>query len=113
MEGETNIIKVPAVRLRDFLNREVDFLKIDIEGAEDKVMPDIADSLSHVLNLFVEYHSFSRKEQKLPEILHLIKAKGFRIHILPEIVSDRPFCEVKEYAKMDMQLNIFCWREEL
>ena len=50
------IIEVKALRLRDYLNRNVDFLKIDIEGAECEVLEDCQDDLKNVQNIFVEYH---------------------------------------------------------
>ena len=41
--NEGNKKTVPCVRLRDLLNEEIDFLKIDIEGAEYEVLKDCAD----------------------------------------------------------------------
>jgi FkbM family methyltransferase len=35
-----NIVKVPTQRLRDLLAEPVDFLKMDIEGAENDVLSD-------------------------------------------------------------------------
>lgn len=108
----TNIIKVDTIRLRSFLNRHVDFLKLDIEGAENEVIPDIEDSLKNVANVFVEYHSFIGQEQKLPEILSILKKAGFRLHIsAPGLVSMNPFIQLRMYANMDNQLNIFGIRE--
>src|SRR6476646_4373490 len=52
-------IRVPTARLRDYLAVAVDFLKLDIEGAEVDVLADCADRLSNVRHLFVEYHSFA------------------------------------------------------
>src|SRR5204862_8096532 len=47
--GETGrITQVPTVRLRDYLRSEIDFLKLDIEGAETEVLRDCADELSKV-----------------------------------------------------------------
>ncbi len=36
---------VNCVRLKDLLNEEIDFLKIDIEGAEHAVLKDCSDNL--------------------------------------------------------------------
>jgi FkbM family methyltransferase len=47
---------VKCFRLKDLLNEDIDFLKIDIEGAEYAVIKDCSDKLIHVKNLFVEYH---------------------------------------------------------
>jgi FkbM family methyltransferase len=103
-----NIIEVPTIRLRDFLKRKVDFLKIDIEGAEAKVLADCADLLINVEKIFVEYHSFIGIEQPLPEILSILKNAGFRLHVsAPGLASNNPFIELRTHTSMDNQLNIF------
>ncbi len=108
----TNIIKVETMRLRSFLNRPIDFLKLDIEGAENEVIPDIEDLLKNVAKIFVEYHSFVGQEQKLPEILSVLKKAGFRLHVsAPGLTSVNPFIHLHRYANMDNQLNIFGIRE--
>jgi FkbM family methyltransferase len=102
------IIYVETIRLRNFLRRKVDFLKIDIEGAEIKVLEDCSDLLSNVEKIFVEYHSFIAMEQPLPEILSILKDSGFRLHIsAPGLTSKSPFFELSTYTNMDNQLNIY------
>jgi FkbM family methyltransferase len=103
-----NIIEVETTRLRRYLKKRVDFLKIDIEGAENEVLNDVQDLLTNVDKIFVEFHSFIGKEQMLPEILTILKHAGFRLHISsPGLISPTPFIEVKSYANMDNQLNIY------
>jgi FkbM family methyltransferase len=105
------IIEVPTIRLRKFLDRKVDFLKIDIEGAEAKVLEDCSILLSNVDKIFVEFHSFMEKEQMLPEILALLKSAGFRLHISsPGLISQNPYLKLNTYEKMDNQLNIYGFR---
>lgn len=106
-----NLIEIPAVRLRDFLNEPVDLLKMDIEGAETEVLPDIADSLQPVENIFLEYHSFAGQPQRLGRVIQLLTEAGFRVHVQPMNVAAQPFVEIKNYLGMDMQLNIFARRE--
>lgn len=102
---------VSTARLRDYLNQVVDFLKIDIEGAETEVILDCKDLLSNVRNLFIEYHSFADRPQTLHTILDILSLAGFRVHIHPPIVSPHPFVERNVYMGMDMQLNIFAFRD--
>ena len=84
---------------------------MDIEGSEFEVLNDAAENLRNVENIFVEYHSFSDKEQMLPELLTILKNAGFRLHIAaPGLVSENPFMSITEYAGMDNQLNIFGFR---
>jgi FkbM family methyltransferase len=104
--GET----VTAVRLRPFLMEKIDLLKLDIEGAEFSVLRDCRDMLCNVEHLFVEYHSFTDKDQDLPELLGLLTASGFRLHLQPVSFSERPFLRRHSYLGMDMQVNVFASR---
>ena len=107
----TDPITVEMTSLRGYLGRPVDFLKIDIEGAETVVIEDCADLLINVKNLFVEYHSFSDKEQKLDILLGILKKAGFRCYIYNfGVLSHHPFEEKKTYLGMDTQLNIYACR---
>ena len=103
-------IEVEAVRLREFLNKRIDFLKIDIEGAEYAVLRDCRDRLTNVENLFVEYHVGSREEQRLDELLAWFSDAGFRYYISEASQLQRhPFVS-KGADVFEMQLNIWCYR---
>ena len=105
-----DINEVETVRLRNYIDRKVDFLKIDIEGAETDVLKDCQDLLLNVENLFVEYHSFVDKPQTLHLILEILHKNGFRVHVHPELISRTPFIKRRTLAKFDLQLNIFAYR---
>lgn len=107
-----NSYTVKAERLKSWLaNKDIDFLKIDIEGAENTVLFDLEEELPRVNHLFLEYHSIAGKEQMLGEMLRLIKKAGFRYHI--KTASDpMRFPFINRIKKgFDMQLNIFCFRD--
>lgn len=107
-----NTITVEAVDIRKYLQTKVDFLKIDIEGAENELFFHISDSLVNVNFLFLEYHSIKGDEQKLGEILNIIKNAGFRYYIkLASDVLKFPFMSHEAKNSFDMQLNIFCYRD--
>lgn len=111
MPGDVgNIIKVQAKRLRDFLDRKVDFLKIDIEGAECLVIQDCRDSLNNVMNIFIEYHSREKEPQKLHELLRILYDSGFRYHIHEAWTSPQLLVQHRTLLGMDLQLNIFGFR---
>lgn len=107
-----NIITVGAVRLRNYLEQKVDFLKIDIEGAEVTVLKDCADRLTNVERLFVEYHSTPGQEQELDVLLTIVKSAGFRIYI-KDAWNNLPYPFLHNHYKpfYDLQLNIFAYRE--
>jgi FkbM family methyltransferase len=111
LEPETPLlINVETVRLRDYLDQPIDFLKIDIEGAETEVLQDCRDLLHHVNCLFVEYHSFSNESQSLAQITSILHSAGFRLYISPAISLPQPLYQRFTNLGMDVQLNIFAFR---
>lgn len=101
--------KVRAVRLRDLVAKgPVDFLKIDIEGAENSLIFDLEEVLGNVRNLFLEYHSIPGKEQLLGEMLSLVKRAGFRYYLSAAHGPSHPFLD--KPTGYDTQLNISCVR---
>jgi hypothetical protein len=103
---------VKAIRLKNLLNRPVNFLKMDIEGAEFEVIMDAADNLYHVKNLFIEYHGCFDRQRELSSLLNMLTEKGFNYYIKEAAsVYDHPFSRVKNpVIPYDIQLNIFCFR---
>jgi FkbM family methyltransferase len=75
-EGWTKY-EVPCVRLRDFLTEPVDFLKMNIEGAEYEVLADCGDRLRLVREMVVEYHHLPGLPRTLHKILELLHSLGF------------------------------------
>lgn len=111
IDGDQNLVPISTIRLNDFLNRTVDLLKIDIEGAETIVLKDCKEFLFNVDRIFVEYHSYSRQSQSLHDILKILFDAGFRYNIHHHgIYSSNPLDHVNEYYGMDLQLNIFAYR---
>ncbi len=110
-QSSGGIVKVPTCLLSEYLQHKVDFLKIDIEGAELQVLKESAHLLGNVNNLFVEYHSFVKNKQSLHELLALLSEAGFRYFISDVPLSSmNPFVLITQSHNMDMQLNISCVR---
>jgi len=107
--GQTQSIN--AVRLRDQLTQPVDFLKMDIEGAEYDVLMDCAEKLHLVRNLFIEYHGTFDQQNQLNEILNLLSRNSYKYYIreATECYHTPFFREVKR-SEYDVQLNIFCFK---
>jgi len=107
----SNSVKVKAVRLKDFLNKKVDFLKLDIEGAEYEVLKDISGSLENIDKMFIEYHGTFEQNNELLEILDLVLKAGFKFYIKEAAsVFDQPFLPKKHTGQYDLQLNMFCFK---
>jgi len=101
---------VKAIDLNKYLNQNIDFLKIDIEGAENELIFHISENLKNVKNLFLEYHGLLNQPQNLGEILNLISNAGFEyyLRVAGETIQF-PFCNEKP-SVFNQQLNIMCYR---
>ncbi len=107
--------KVSSIRLKDLLDSEsrIDMLKMDIEGAENDVILDCGNSLKIVNNIFIEYHSYTNSQQKLSELLNVLKQNNFRYFIRNDSSRNMPLINKtnKNNPAMDLQLNIFGYRD--
>lgn len=102
---------VEAKRLRDILAEEqhIDVLIMDIEGAENVVLPDCADQLSKVDMLFVEWHSPENSRQELNVILDLLTKSGFRYR-LNNNSGTAPFVNAVSENGFDAMVEIYATR---
>lgn len=73
-EGK-NEIEVKATRLSRYIDRKVDFLKIDVEGAEELVLSDLASTgkLDLVEQMVIEYHHHQEKKEDLDALARFLK----------------------------------------
>jgi FkbM family methyltransferase len=106
-----SIISIATERLSPHLAHTVDFLKIDIEGAELEVLEETQGSLGNVRAIFVEYHSLASKPQELDKILSILSGAGFRYYVEHTGVKSRnAFIKRETHLNYDLQLNIFGYR---
>lgn len=67
-------IKVSGVKLSSFIDKEVDLIKLDIEGSEGKVIKEIEGKLHLVREIVMEFHgSSSNRSNRLGDILRILK----------------------------------------
>ena len=105
-------VVIEAVPLLDFLTEDVDFLKLDIEGAEDEILRYCGSALRNANNIFFEYHNNIHKKQTLHELLELIQNQGFHYYIKESGTRQKPFVDRGLICEsFDMAINIFCYRE--
>jgi hypothetical protein len=95
--------------LNQFLDRDVDFLKIDIEGNELEVLKSCSESLKNVSKIFLEYHSFKDSSQELSELLKILENNHFRYFLNSATQRTKPFA-FKSNEAMDLQVNIYAWK---
>jgi len=106
---DTHRSRVGSVRLEDELVKEgrVDLLKMDIEGAECEVLTDCRKGLANVERIFIEYHSWKGRAQRLDELLRVLTDNRFRYYIESPVQTPSPFLKRGDDKNMDLQLNIF------
>lgn len=103
-------VTVNARKLDGLLDKHVDFLKMDIEGAESDVIMHSKELIAkNVDKLFFEWHSLTRAPQRLGEILSFFEKCGFRYHIKEASSRPAPFI-YKTENRMDSQLDVFLWK---
>ncbi len=103
--------KTKSVRLKDLLTEKIDFLKIDIEGAEYEVLLDCESKLSFVENLFIEYHGNYNEMYKLNKIFNILIENNFKYYIKEAGVTfEHPFYDRENIYDFNIQLNIFAFK---
>jgi len=105
------INKVKTVALKDLLDEKVDFLKIDIEGAEVEVLESCRGHLRKAKHIFFEYHNHINKPQTFHQLLALIQEEGFKYHIKESSARKRPFVDTNLICEtFDMAITVFCYK---
>ncbi len=87
---------VEAVCLSKFIDRQVDFLKMDVEGAEFGIIEELSkgNKLKYIKQMAIEYHHHIIKdEDRLSTTLKLLEDEGFGYQLEGHL--GRPFNENK------------------
>lgn len=78
IKNEFKKVKAKSVRLSKYLNREVDLLKLNIEGSEGLVMKEITSKLKNVKEIYLHYHSRSNNQSNnLDEIFKILDRNSY------------------------------------
>jgi len=109
MEKPKSVFEIETVLLDDLIVGEVDFLKMDIEGAETEVLLS-SNKLNLVKQMFIEYHSLLDSNQLLSQLLETLSKNKFRYYIQEIYCPEKPFQKIESMNGMDLQLNIFAIR---
>lgn len=99
---EINKEVVEVKRLSPFIDKQCDFIKLDIEGAEYAVLNDIKKKLNIVNNIFIEYHGEANATSNdLVNITSILVKHGFKFHVSKAFGTDKytkisPFSHLNE-----------------
>jgi FkbM family methyltransferase len=80
--------KVPSRRLSAYITEPIDFLKMDIEGAEYRVLRDLVESgkIALVRKMVIEYHHrIGTQKSCLSDFLKLLEQSGFDYEIRAQV----------------------------
>jgi FkbM family methyltransferase len=76
-EQDTTSVSVRTTALSNLLYEPVDFLKMDIEGAEQVVLEEAEDQLHWIKEMVVEFHPVAH--QSLSHLVPFLEGRGFHI----------------------------------
>ena len=107
-------MRVRAVTLSQYLTDEVDFLKLNIEGAELDVLREAAASncLRRVRAMVIEYHGWPGGEQRLGPLLDLLNGQQFRylVHDLDAQTNPRTKPPFRDPGDEPWFALVYAWR---
>jgi FkbM family methyltransferase len=109
-----SVSTVKTVWLGDYLQTPVDFLKLDIEGAELPVLESCAHLLRNVQKAIIEVHYMVDQPESLGTILCILGQAGFKtaLHVsLGEINLQRTPYVRPVNLKYDQYHVLYAWRE--
>lgn len=106
--NDQNIIKVEAFDLNSLIEIEkFDFIKIDIEGAENSIFPAIKNNILSTPQVFIEYHSEINKPQIMGDIISHFCANGYRFNLVSLTNIWSPFTYKIKHKRFDGQYNLW------
>ncbi len=74
--------KIRVTKLSNYVSERVDFIKLNIEGAELTVLQELESSSKlSAREMCIEWHSFRNQPQNLDKILAIMKRNGYRYMI--------------------------------
>lgn len=100
-EQNTVPIEVPTIDIRDVLSKDIDILKIDVEGLEYDLIIGAGDLIQNVKYIFCEFHGIKKHDKnELKDLVNFLEQKGFEVEI---ICTDLEF-DWKNEASIDQKL---------
>ncbi len=93
--------KIKTEKLSNYTKEDVDFLKLNIEGAELSVIKELESSgkLGHIKEMCLEWHSFAHQNQNLGGLLSILERNNF--HYLINDYNDR----INPHLKTPFEIN--------
>lgn len=107
-----DVVQVQAVWLGEYLSHPVDFIKMDIEGAELAVLQSCAPLLRNVREITIEVHYTVDRPNVLAALIQLLHETGFKVDIhvtFTNVFPGKPYKRPKK-ALYDQFPQLHGWR---
>src|SRR5262249_16116852 len=85
--ADSSMIEVRTERLSPYLDRDIDLLKLDIEGAEGEVLAEAASCLHRVREIRMEVHQ-TKDHPRLAAVEDLLRSAGFSLRVEARVLRD-------------------------
>ncbi|MCB9077208.1 MAG: FkbM family methyltransferase [Anaerolineaceae bacterium] len=98
-------ITVQSVKLSHYINRTVDLLKIDIEGAETQVLEEIQPKLKYVNQINIEYHHSDKNHaNQIAKTINILHNQAYTLKIR-QMLLPIPVKMLMTYMQLLKMLN--------
>ncbi len=91
-QQNSNTSKIEKIRLKDFLTAlscQIDFLKLDIEGSEFDVIPDLKELFPKIKKMYIEFHSDVNNFPEMYEYIQKHLGNDFNFQISTNFTEDQ------------------------
>ena len=100
-----------VMRLSSFIDEEVDFLKLDIEGAEQAVLQDLHknNKLLLIKQFTIEVHEIDAiaNENNMQGVVEILDQYPFQYSIFEHPISELPMSHLQEWAQLNnMKISV-------
>ncbi|SFI40500.1 FkbM family methyltransferase [Halpernia frigidisoli] len=102
--------KIEKISLKEFLknlNEKIDFLKLDIEGSEFEVVPDLKEIFPLIDKMYIEFHCAENDFDKMYEFIKLHIGGQFHFQISTNFTEDQNIYTAMKNQKSKTYYNCF------
>lgn len=103
-------VKIEKIRLKDFLtklNSTIDFLKLDIEGSEFQVIPDIKDLYPKIEKMYIEFHCENNNFEEMYNYIKLHLSEHFNFQITTNFLENQNIYNALQTKNSKTYYNCF------
>ena len=111
--ASAQMVKVKTIALGDFLHELIDFIKLDIEGAESAVLSECVSGLMNVASMVVEFHLTTSRPSELGLTMTALSNAGFKVSVNSygqQITLRNKDAVSKNAVEFDQYLLLEAWR---